>query len=98
MRKVLEEAKKILKKYGDLKNTYYMHVKISFFACCFMGALAIMYGLFILLYIARQDPYHVIMVRQAIGRMKLPVLVVSFWLVLSAYWYDKAEKDASKKD
>lgn len=98
MRKVLEEAKKILKKYGDLKNPYYMHVKISFFACCFMGTLVVMYGLFIVLYIAREDYYHVVMVKQAIFRMKLPALVVSFWLVLAAYWYDEAEKDASKKD
>jgi len=77
-----------------------MYVKIAFFACCFMGALAVMYGLFIILYIAREDPYHVVIVRQAIGRMKLPVLVVWFGLVLSAYWYDEAArtKNGSKKD
>lgn len=85
---------KLFKKYGDQENPYYMHVKISFFACCFMAALGMMYGLFILLYISREDHYHVVMVKQAIGRMRLPVLVVWFWLVLSAYWYDD---EASKK-
>lgn len=89
---------KLFEKYGNKGNPYYMHVKISFFACCFMGILALMYGLFILLYIARQDPYHVVMVKQAIGRMKLPVLVVWFWLVLSAYWYDEERRNSSKKD